>query len=179
MSFNFKLYGNIDVSSIKQKLISLDWEEYQFRQKTYSVHSKTKTIPLQWDEQKSNINYWPNYELFKSNITEIELLLNKIIGVGIVETAILINLPKNQKIDSHYDTGDYFFKRNRIHIPIITNEHCFFKIDGEIKMMKEGEMWEINNNQKEHSVENNGNEDRIHLLIDFLPISNTIPKKLV
>jgi hypothetical protein len=36
--------------------------------------------------------------------------------------------------------------------------------------MKEGEIWEINNNEKEHSVENNGNEDRIHLLIDFLPI---------
>lgn len=177
MSFNFKLHGNFNVNSIKEKLIGLDWDVYEFRQKTYSVHSKTKTIPLMWDEKKSKITYWPNYELFKSNISEIELLLNKIIGNGIIETAILINLPKNQKIDSHYDTGDYFSKRNRIHIPIITNKDCFFIIDGEVKTMKEGEMWEINNNEKEHSVENNGNEDRIHLLIDFLPISNNIPKK--
>jgi hypothetical protein len=170
MSFNFKLHGNTDVNPIKEKLIGLDWNAYEFRQKAYSVHSKTKTIPLMWDEQKKNIKYWPNYELFKSNISDIQVLLNTIIGNGIIETAILINLPKNQKIDSHYDVGDYFSKRNRIHIPIITNEDCFFKIDEEIKNMKEGEIWEINNNEKEHSVENNGNEDRIHLLIDFLPI---------
>lgn len=177
MSFNFKLHGNTDVSFIKEKLIGLDWDAYEFRQKTYSVHSKTKTIPLMWDEQKTNINYWSNYELFKYDINEIELLLNTTIGTGVIETAILINLPKNQKIDSHYDTGDYFSKRNRIHIPIITNDECFFKIDGETKTMKEGEVWEINNNEKEHSVENNGNEDRIHLLIDFLPTAKITPKK--
>jgi hypothetical protein len=31
--------------------------------------------------------------------------------------------------------------------------------------MKAGELWEINNHQL-HSVENNGEEDRIHLIID-------------
>jgi aspartyl/asparaginyl beta-hydroxylase (cupin superfamily) len=178
MSFNFKLHGNLNVNSIKEKLIGLDWDAYEFRQKTYSVHSNTKTIPLLWDEQKTSIMNWPTYELFKSNINEIELLLNTIIGNGIIETAILINLPKNQKIDSHFDSGEYFLKRNRIHIPIITNKQCFFKIDGQIKNMKEGEIWEINNNEKEHSVENNGNKDRIHLLIDFLPIPNMVTKKI-
>jgi hypothetical protein len=177
MSFNYKLHGNTNINLIKEKLIGLDWDAYQFRQKTYSVHSKTKTIPLLWDEQKTNIKHWPNYELFKSDISEIQILLNTKIGEGIIETAILINLPKYQKIDLHYDNGDYFYKRNRIHIPIVTNQYCFFEIDGEIKTMKEGEMWEINNNEKYHSVENNGNEDRIHLLIDFLPISNTTSKK--
>ena len=169
MSFNFKFYGNMDVNFIKEKLVGLDWDAYEFRQKTYSVHSKTKTIPLLWDEKRTNIKYWPNYELFKSNISEIQILLNTIIGAGTIETAILINLPKYQKITPHHDEGDYFSKRNRIHIPIITNEHCFFKIEGEMKTMKVGEVWEINNNEKYHSVENNGNEDRIHLLIDFLP----------
>jgi len=136
MSFNFKLHGNLNINSIKEKLIGLDWDGYDFRQKTYSVHSKTKTIPLLWDEQKTNIKNWPTYELFKSNINEIELLLNTIIGDGIIETAILINLPKNQKIDSHFDSGDYFFKRNRIHIPIITKKECYFKLDGEIQNKK-------------------------------------------
>jgi hypothetical protein len=177
MSFNYKLHGNTNINLIKEKLIGLDWGAYEFRQKTYPVHSKTKTIPLIWGERKTNIKYWPNYELFKSDISEIQILLNTIIGAGTIETVILINLPKYQKIDSHYDNGDYFSKRNRIHIPIITNEHCFFEIEGEIKTMKVGEIWEINNNEKYHSVENNGNEDRIHLLIDFLPISNTTPKK--
>jgi hypothetical protein len=33
--------------------------------------------------------------------------------------------------------------------------------------MKEGEIWEINNDDKYHSVENRGETDRIHLLIDW------------
>ena len=29
-------------------------------------------------------------------------------------------------------------------------------------------MWEINNTNKIHSVENNSNQDRIHLIIDWI-----------
>jgi hypothetical protein len=32
--------------------------------------------------------------------------------------------------------------------------------------MKKGELWEINNDGKMHSVRNGGAEDRVHLLID-------------
>ena len=45
--------------------------------------------------------------------------------------------------------------------------------------MKEGEIWEINNNEKKHSVENDGTEDRIHLLIDFLPKTEQSRKALI
>jgi hypothetical protein len=34
--------------------------------------------------------------------------------------------------------------------------------------MKEGEIWEVNNDKKKHSVHNNGDEDRVHLLIDWV-----------
>ena len=179
MSFNFKLHGKLDVSSIKERLIGLDWDDYQFRQKTYLDHSKTKTIPLMWDEKKINIKYWPNYELFELDLKNLEVLLNKILGGGIIETAILINLPKGEEIVPHYDVGEYFSKRNRIHIPIITNKDCLFQIEEELKNMKEGEIWEINNNEKYHSVKNKGNEDRIHLLIDFQPKINKSIKTLI
>ncbi len=179
MSFNFKLHGKLDASSIKERLIGLDWDDYQFRQKTYSDHSKTKTIPLMWDEDKLIVKYHKDYELFKFTLKFIEDLLISILGEGKIETAILINLPKKEKIKSHYDVGEYFGIRNRIHIPIITNKDCIFQIDGELKNMKEGEIWEINNNEKKHSVENNGTEDRIHLLIDFLPKTEQSKKTLI
>jgi aspartyl/asparaginyl beta-hydroxylase (cupin superfamily) len=57
---------------------------------------------------------------------------------------------------------------NRVHIPIITNKDVFFKIEDQIKQLKEGEMWEINNSERLHSVENNSNKDRIHLIIDWI-----------
>ena len=122
-----------------------------------------------WDEDKLTIKYQKNYELFKFDLKLIEDLLVGILGEGEIETAILINLPKKERISPHYDVGEYFSKRSRIHIPITTNKDCIFQIDEELKNMKEGEIWEINNNEKKHSVENNGLEDRIHLLVDFLP----------
>ena len=56
----------------------------------------------------------------------------------------------------------------RTHIPIITNSEVTFTVGGETKFLKEGEIWEINNT-KEHSVDNNSDIDRIHLLIDIMP----------
>ncbi len=34
--------------------------------------------------------------------------------------------------------------------------------------MREGEFWEINNSL-DHSVENQGDADRIHLIVDWMP----------
>ena len=34
--------------------------------------------------------------------------------------------------------------------------------------MRVGEFWEINNGRK-HSVDNRGSEDRVHLIIDWMP----------
>jgi aspartyl/asparaginyl beta-hydroxylase (cupin superfamily) len=41
-------------------------------------------------------------------------------------------------------------------------------IDGERKFMRVGEIWEVNNN-KVHQVWNEGDTDRVHLLIDIIP----------
>jgi aspartyl/asparaginyl beta-hydroxylase (cupin superfamily) len=54
----------------------------------------------------------------------------------------------------------------RTHIPIITNSEVTFIVGGETKYLKEGEIWEIDNS-KEHSVNNNSNVDRIHLIMDY------------
>ena len=168
MDFNFKYYGNYPIGDILNKLSNLDWGEFTFRQKTYETHSNTLTVPLLWDDEKRSIKYWKDHEIFKDNLNEISNLLNEKIGKGFIETAILINLPKTKKIDSHYDAGMYFSERNRIHIPIITNNKCIFEVNGEEINMKQGEIWEINNSGKPHSVINGGEEDRIHLLIDWL-----------
>jgi len=55
-----------------------------------------------------------------------------------------------------------------VHIPITTNDKVVFTVDGEKKNMQVGEFWEIDNSQ-DHSVENQGNEDRIHLIVDWMP----------
>lgn len=170
MNYNFKYYGKIDVTNIGNLItnIELDWDEYEFRQKTYLAHSKTKTIPLIWSEEFQNDSLtWKSYEIFKDGLIEIENNLINLMGEGKIEVALLINLPKNKKILPHVDSDEHFIKTRRIHIPIVTNDKCNFRVDNEIVQMKQGEIWEINNAYKIHGVINNGDTDRIHLLIDY------------
>jgi hypothetical protein len=53
----------------------------------------------------------------------------------------------------------------RVHIPVVTNESVVFMLAGERIVMEEGTCWYIDANE-EHSVENRGAEDRIHLVLD-------------
>jgi aspartyl/asparaginyl beta-hydroxylase (cupin superfamily) len=170
MSFNFKYYGKMDVSNIAHLIenTELNWDKYEFRQKTYLAHSNTKTIPLIFDETLGNTtSIWESYEIFKDSLIEIENNLINLIGEGKIDTALLINLPKNKKILPHIDSNEHFIKTKRIHIPIVTNDKCNFRVDGEIIQMKHGEIWEIDNAYKVHGVINNGDTDRVHLLIDY------------
>jgi len=168
MTFNFKYLGNIDVSSIQQKLGDLDWDAYTFRQTKHEVHQATKTVPLIFDP---NLNLplphrWMT--LFISELEQIKSHLKSILGEGSMMSAILINLPSGQVVHRHVDKGESFKKYNRIHIAIETNTDCIFEVDGEEKHLKIGEVWEIDNSNKYHSVRNEGSTDRIHLLIDWL-----------
>ena len=39
--------------------------------------------------------------------------------------------------------------------------------------MRAGEMWEINNGKKPHAVYNNSDEDRVHLIFDYIVSPNS------
>lgn len=170
MNYNFKYYGKIDVSNIDNLIVNteLNWDEYTFRQTDRYGQADTKTIPLLWSEDFVENTEWKSYEIFKDYLIEIENNLIQLLGEGKIEVALLINLPKNKKILPHTDSGnEHFFKTKRIHIPITTNDKCNFIVGDEIVQMKEGEIWEIDNAYKIHSVNNDGNTDRIHLLVDY------------
>lgn len=172
---NFIFLDHYDVSEIQRIIDSskLDWGDYDFRQRRFTDHSETKTIPLIWSEKFDGIQKWKPFDFFESEI----LAINKILGThldpkGELITAILINLPAGKSIRRHRDanyTGQRFNLCNRLHLPIKTNPLCIFEIDGEEKNLKEGELWEISNVKKLHSVRNGGGTDRIHLLLDWVP----------
>jgi hypothetical protein len=159
--FNFRFIG----TSKPIKLPDLDFDSYTFRQNTEHVHRETKTVPLIWDSSLSGtVITHPMYDYFKEYLDQLSL------GPGHVQTAILIKLPASKSIPSHVDKGPFFRDYHRIHVPIVTNPDCLFTVGDETIHMKPFEMWEINNDNKFHSVTNNGTSDRIHLLIDFAPL---------
>jgi hypothetical protein len=170
---NFKYIGKIKINNFKNKINNFDdklWEKFSFRQKTFEVHKETKTIPLIFDTdfRLTNPTYLNEYEIFKDELKIIKNKLTKIYGNGFIIRAILVNLKSKSNIGKHIDNGKSLSICHRIHIPIITNKNVFFEIDKEVKNLKEGEMWEINNSEKIHSVTNNSNKDRIHLIVDWI-----------
>lgn len=77
-----------------------------------------------------------------------------------------LNLQAGAKIKPHRD-HDLAFEMGeaRLHFPITTSEFVEFYLDSQLLKMGEGECWYINANL-EHEVENKGETDRIHLVID-------------
>lgn len=181
MSFNFKICGNVDVSHFKDKVNELDWDEHTLRQNLFDVHKNTQTLEIMWDLESGEMNkvgkiHSNYYQLdVESFLKKIKPIYELNFGNGYFIRVLFVKLKRNTNIPSHIDVGYSLENCKRTHIPIITNELVTFTIGGETKHLKEGEIWEINNT-KEHSVDNDSNEDRVHLLIDWYIESNNIKK---
>lgn len=82
-----------------------------------------------------------------------------------VNTARLLFLAPGKKIGKHRDNFSIRTGLVRLHIPITTNDKVIFYLGGEQMHWKEGELWYGNFNQI-HSVENQSDETRVHLVLD-------------
>ena len=163
-------HGDYNVENIL-KIINdnnLDWDEFTDRQKRYGTeHIHTKTIPIIFDKS-FNFNHLKiipttHYPLFKEEITKIEDIIKHNTGEnGKIMRALLVKLTAGESIRPHVDIC------RRIHIPIQTNEDCFFTVGDDKRNLRLGELWEINNDKQKHSVDNFGNTDRIHLIVDWI-----------
>jgi aspartyl/asparaginyl beta-hydroxylase (cupin superfamily) len=173
----FQLHGKINVEPIL-KIISdnnLDWDEFTDRQNRYgSEHVYTKTIPIIFDKS-FNFNHLKiiptnHYSLFENELLELENIIKSNTGEnGKIMRALLVKLTSGKSIRPHVDTvGFSLVIGRRIHIPIQTNNNCFFTVGDDRRNLKLGELWEINNDKKMHSVENFGDTDRIHLIVDWI-----------
>ena len=170
---NFTHIGNISTGLCKKGLASLkkkDWDHYTFRQDTFKVHEHTRPIPLIFDQDFRNTNptHHEHYEKFAKPLKDIENILKNQYGHGQIIRALLIMLKMRSSITPHIDKGFSLELCRRIHIPITTTPRVFFTIDNETKCLKEGEMWEINNSEKYHTVSNKSRYARVHLVVDWI-----------
>lgn len=171
---DFEFVDTISVSSFKKtvnKYSTKKWNDFDYRQKTFSVHKKTKTIPLVYNDDLTNINNPKEFEDFKYFLNEMLTVYNVLKAhykTGSITKAILVKLSANSKIPKHIDWGKGLENTIRHHIPIITNTKVLFSVGDETIHMKEGEIWQINNSGKQHSVVNTSKLDRVHLIVDWL-----------
>lgn len=173
----FILHGTYDISTLTNILNSgkVDWDTYTDRQDRFkAAHGHTKTIPIIFDK---SFNYdhlrivpTEHYPLFKEELSKIEHLINSSTNQnGKIMRALLVKLNVGGSIPPHVDTvGFSLVVCRRIHIPLQTNNECYFTVGTDKRNLKLGEVWEINNDKQMHSVVNFGTTDRIHLIVDWV-----------
>jgi hypothetical protein len=177
-SFNFDLVCSYDTDNILKlsKDLNEKWSLYTSRQnEVYGdrvnphLHTNTYIVqnhPLDWKFGTPIKSEIQDLEAFSSVSHIIEALEEKVVGKS--ARVLLIKLGAKKNVAVHKDNGDYLSTVRRFHIPLITNSNVFYTVGEETINMKTSECWEINN-LKYHSVSNDSEEDRVHLLIDILP----------
>jgi hypothetical protein len=175
---NFNYIGKIDVDDLIHTIQSQPselWDEHTYRQNMSETHAKTKTLEVIWD--KDSLRYGnkqnkihKNYYVFEmeSFLNELKPLYQSKFGDGEFIRVLIVKLFNNSTILPHVDQGSSLSNSRRTHIALITNDKITFTVNDEVKNLKEGEIWEIDNT-KVHSVSNPTNLDRIHLIIDWMP----------
>jgi hypothetical protein len=173
---NFRLVGLCDITALTAKVSALtdsDWNQVSWRQERFEIHRYTQTIELIFDQDFRHENPTKRDSYFRLDCEKLLAPIEKTIsgyftGSGYVVRALLVNLKPQGKIRAHVDTGFSLMNSCRVHIPVTTNDRVVFSVGDETRAMKGGEMWEVNN-ARTHSVENLGETDRVHLIIDWIP----------
>ena len=168
-----QLHHDFDVEALRKKIEEIPagrWLE-SGRERLFAVHKDTQSVLLVLFEDFKHEK--PDFlEFYFELQNELKPLVDYVAGYyqnnGFIVRLVLAKLLAGGKIPHHTDAGFSLLNCHRVHIPIITNDEVAFFVGGEEKNMQLGEFWEINNSV-DHAVENRSDEDRIHIIIDWMP----------
>jgi hypothetical protein len=150
------------------------WDIDKFRQATHEVHRNTRSIVFEsilsgWLPGQKAVIERQNYA--PPELTRLAYACAGLFAAhrgGKVVRLLLAELAPRGVITVHRDKGAALTEVHRCHLPIITNKGVQFFIDMIPHMLETGTGYEFDNTRR-HSVENNSDERRIHLLCDVMP----------
>jgi len=182
---NFIKIGDTDITLLKDLVSQLTpehWTGDTTRQRRYEAHRHTQAIGLVYDLdfRHEYPTVQPPMELFAPALRDVldtvayfyesqpaaTTLLGQL-GNGYFIRANLVRLNPGGEITEHQDKNFSLAHSHRVHIPIVTNEGVKFTVGSETINMREGEIIEINN-RRIHSVRNDGEAGRVHLILDWV-----------
>ena len=184
LGFKIQEFGSIDVSSMIDTLESITDEQWlgkDGRQKIHDVHSNTQSLLLIWPPEikvnehiKGEINH-KNYDMFnmKEFLESIKSIYQQRFGEGEFYRAAITRLKPHSVIYPHIDSSYTLLKCKRTHIPLMTNNDVKFLVERKNHSLKVGKIYELNN-ALHHSVRNESDEYRIHLILDYVPNNNSL-----
>ncbi len=108
-------------------------------------------------------NSHPVWELAMNQIRKLEDLYD-----ANARIAVLDGLPPGAKINPHADVHNLYSLAHRVHVPLVTSPGVKFFIDEEMHYFEQGKMYEFDN-KRVHSVHNDTDIFRIHMVVDLIP----------
>lgn len=155
------------------------WDQITARQDhPASSHRATKTIFLRWSKEFSVQTVFTDLEAVDCPALDVlpqarDLITEVCRLVGSIKLArvIITKLPPGGEISEHADEGPYADAFERFHVPLQADRSLFVNVYSddhkELCQMKTGELWTFHH-KKKHQVLNDGEQDRIHLIIDAI-----------
>ncbi len=182
---NYRNLGTADVSELRrltEMLTDAHWLANTERQKRYSVHKDTQFIGIVYDEdfRHTDGTRQPALQMFGPALQPVlaqvaDFYENDAQTLAKFEKPVrgyfirvsLAKLIAGGKISVHQDKNFSLTHSHRVHVPLITNEQVHFYVGKERRHLKAGEIVEINN-RRLHYVANQSEEDRVHLILDWV-----------
>lgn len=182
---NFRTIASVDPAPLQDLVRQLTrdhWTGDTTRQSRYEAHQATQAIGIvyDYDFRHTNPTRLPPYELFRPVLQPIfatvalhyesppeEQHLIRTIGSGFFIRVSLVRLNPQAVISPHQDKNFSLAHSHRVHLPVITNDKVNFTVGSETRNMRAGELIEINN-RRMHSVSNESDEGRVHLILDWV-----------
>lgn len=182
---SFNHIGAADVGGFVDLVAGIteeQWSSFALRQQRYEVHRDTQTVGLVYDPdfRHTHPTKLPMLKTFQQPLQPVLKMIAafyegsergqaiiKENGLGYFIRATLVRLKAGGEIAAHQDLNFSLTHSHRVHVPIVTNPGVLFTVGDETKHLPAGTVYEINN-RRMHSVVNEGSEDRVHLILDFV-----------
>jgi len=168
----FKVIGDIGATltgAFASLLTPEDWRLYDYR-KPQGNMSDCASIVLRHSSEYSTatIRDMPLKDKYMPALQPVLDHLRGFYAFG-EYVAFLAELCPKGVIGDHTDSGEFLDRIHRVHIPIITNPLCMYRVEGAPAVnMQVGTMYEIDN-MRVHGVMNGGEEARVHLVVNLYP----------
>lgn len=178
---NFRLIRDrVDTGALLAEIASVPgaWELSTTRQEKIAVQREARAIPLR-GLRKSCLYGRARRDVHESRWTTGSVRFPQLCRL-IEQTAAdlectpgrakVVCLPAGRRVYPHIDRGDYYRLHGRYHLVLKSSLGSWLRAGDEEVRMREGELWWFDNKQV-HEAHNDGEEDRIHLIFDLLPLS--------
>lgn len=142
------------------------WTQYPFREKG-KTHQFTQSIFILYDERGIKERKQEFFDKFMPIVLEArQRVFSRLVLDLSLKRLLIVRMQPNSFIRPHKDSGTHLETTWRCHFALRTHPNVKFTVGDDTRHFEQNHGYIINN-QKRHSVVNDSDITRIHMIMDF------------